>query len=283
MVYEVEHADYVRGESMTEQGNSLWSRAYSVAEYAVQRYVLGLLAAEPLATQIIQEWEVTHSERDEPMGSLLTRIAQRICSCTLYMAWRSPEVATCDCAFANLRRYLQCSLLRASSSAPWQRTANNEDVLHRTLLALHCMRLSNTHVGPDDPATFLKWVHTILMREAYASLRADERAACLSLDAQPVAFQEQFVSTCYDDPQDYVLQHELHAALKEAILSLRNLRYQQVLLYTYLGGMDERELARRWQVQAQDVYMWRHRALKALQNKPEVLRMLRVWTTGGSY
>ncbi|MBA2682290.1 MAG: sigma-70 family RNA polymerase sigma factor [Ktedonobacteraceae bacterium] len=266
---------------MIEQRSSLWSRAYPVAEYAVQCYVLGLLPAELLAKQIVQEWEVAHSEWDEPTPSLLTRIAQRICSCVLYMAWRSPEVAVRNCAFANLRRYLQSSLAQVSSSASRQRAVNNvEDVLNQTLLVLHRMRLHNTHAGPDDPATFLKWVHTILMREYYASLRAYKRDACLSLDAQPVSFQEQFVSTCYDDPQDYVLHHELRAALRDAILSLRNPRYQQVLLYTYLAEMDERELARRWQVPAQDVYMWRHRALKALQNKPEVMRKLRVWRTG---
>ncbi|MBA2284500.1 MAG: sigma-70 family RNA polymerase sigma factor [Ktedonobacteraceae bacterium] len=281
MAYEVVQEEQVRGESIIEWDRSLWSRAYPVAEYAVQRYVLGLLTVEILAKQIIQEWKVTNSERDEPTPALLTRIAQRICSCVLYMAWRSPEGAVREYAFANLRRYLQSSLVQVSSSTPWQRSATTvEDVLNQTLLVLHRMRLSNTHAGPDDPATFLKWVHTILMREAYASLRADERAACLSLDAQPAAFQEQFVSTCYDDPQDYVLQHELRAALRDAILSLRNPRYRQVLFYTYLAEMDERELARRWRVQAQDVYMWRHRALKALQNKPEVLRMLRVWTTG---
>lgn len=284
MLYEVRKGEQVRGENMLQQGSNLWLRAYPVAEYAVQCYVLGLLTAEELARQIMQEWEVTHSEWDEPARPLLTRIAQRICSCRLCMAWRSPEVAIRDGAFANLRRYLHSSLLQASSSASWLRSANNmEDVLHQTLLVLHRMRLYNTHAGPDDPATFLKWVHTVLMREMYASLRADERNACLSLDAQPAAFQEQFVSTCYDDPQEYVLQHELRASLKAAILSLRNPRYRQVLLYTYLAEMDERELARSWQVPVQDVYMWRYRALKALRSKPEVLRVLRVWTTGGSY
>ena len=69
----------------------------------------------------------------------------------------------------------------------------------------------------------------------------------------------------------------LQQALKDAILSLRNPHYRQVLLYTFLGGMDERDLAACLHVQVQEVYMWRCRALKAIRNNPEVMRALQAW------
>jgi DNA-directed RNA polymerase specialized sigma24 family protein len=56
---------------------------------------------------------------------------------------------------------------------------------------------------------------------------------------------------------------------------MRNLRYRQVLIYTYIVGVDESEQARRLQVRVQDIYLWRHRALKALRSKPELIQGLR--------
>jgi len=69
------------------------------------------------------------------------------------------------------------------------------------------------------------------------------------------------------NPERYAENHELQQFLKGAILTLRNKRHQQVLLYTYLGGMEEQELASFLGVSVQEIYMWRYRALQALRNK----------------
>src|SRR5713101_6519678 len=58
---------------------------------------------------------------------------------------------------------------------------------------------------------------------------------------------------------------------------LSNKRYRQVLFGTYLAGMDERELATLLGVQVQEVYLWRHRALKALRSNRKVAEALRLW------
>ena len=65
--------------------------------------------------------------------------------------------------------------------------------------------------------------------------------------------------------------------LSNAILSLSNKRYRQVLSGIYLAGMDERELATLLDAQVQDVYLWRCRALKALRSNRKVVEDLQIW------
>ncbi len=246
----------------------------SVAEQSLVRYARGIITADELARRIERVWDERRCGDDHPPHSLLVRIAQRICSRELYTAWRSPDAYLCNCAFANLRNYLEFSLLHygyASALLPYENGA--EDVLHQTLEELHRLLLKGA--GPDDPAAFLKWAQTILIRHAYAHLHTCRRNPCLSLDAQIEVFAEQFASPEDSDPHTYAEDRELHQTLKDAILSLRNLRYQQVLLHTYLGGMDEVELAARLQVPVQDVYMWRYRALKQLRGNTELMQRLR--------
>ena len=69
----------------------------------------------------------------------------------------------------------------------------------------------------------------------------------------------------------------MHQTLKDAILSLRNRNYQQVLLYTYFVDMDESEMASHLHVPVQEIYMWRYRALRALRKKPEIMQLLQIW------
>ena len=68
---------------------------------------------------------------------------------------------------------------------------------------------------------------------------------------------------------------EVQKTLVDVLLSLRNPRYRQVLLATYILEIDEREVARRLGVEVQEVYVWRHRALKALRQQPAILQRLR--------
>ncbi len=259
---------------MVNRVESLSVEIRSVAEQSLLRYAQGIIAADELARQIERAWDERRSGDDHPPHSLLVQIAQRICSHELYTAWRSSDAYLCNCAFANLRNYLEFSLLHcgyASALLPYENGA--EDVLHQTLEELHRLLLKSA--GPDDPAAFLKWTQTILIRHAYAHLHKCRQNPCLSLDAQIEVYAEQFATSDDSDPYKYVEDRELHQTLKDAILSLHNLRYQQVLLHTYLGGMDEVELAARLQVPVQDVYMWRCRALKQLRSNTELMQRLR--------
>lgn len=264
---------------MIDVTDDLCSRIGSIARKAVQSYTQGILSVGLLAEQMLQEWEYRRVGEAQPSDALLMRIAQRICSHALFMAWRSPDADVRNCAFDNLRRYLEFSLRRTSYVRVLAQHANAmEDVLHQALTELHLALVRDAEAGPDDPAAFLKWTQTILIRHAYAFVQKCQREpACISLEGQPEGFSEQFVDRINDDPQEQVLQEELQQTLKNAILSLRNVRYQQVLICTYLAGMAESELAYRLGVQVQDVYMWRHRALKALRSKPEVMQALRPW------
>ena len=260
---------------MIERSESLDNKIRNVAEQSLFRYARGIMTVEALAKQIEREWIARHHGDDHPSHGVLVRIAQRICSCKLYTAWRSTDEHLRNCAFDNLRNYLEFSLLHCVY-APTLRSYENaaEDVLHQTLEELYRM-LTKSAIGPDDPAAFLKWTQTILIRYASVYIHKCKQNACLSLDAHIEVYAEQFVSTGDSDPQALVEDWELQQMLKDAILSLRNPRYQKVLLYTYLGGMDEVELAARLQVPVQDVYMWRYRALKTLRNNKELMQRLR--------
>ncbi len=263
---------------MFEQGDDLEHRICNAATRAIQRYAQGILSVEVLAERIMQEWEARRIGDDKPSQELLARMAQRICSLELYAAWCSPEQELCDLAFENLGRYLENSLRQISFAKRLELHPNEmEDVLQQTLSKLFLALNRNPAAGPDDPATFLKWTQTILIRNAYAHLQKARSEPRLSLEAQPETFIEQLIDRRNEDPQEQVLQRELQDALKNAILSLRNPRYRQVLICTYLAGMDESELACHLQVQVQDVYLWRHRAIKALRSRPEVMQALRPW------
>ncbi len=260
---------------MSEQRDDLWVRCFTIAEKAISLYAQGIVDADVLAKMIVTEWErVRMEEKEQPSHAVLTRIAQRICSRELCSAWRSPDVDLRNSAFANLRRYLERSLSHTRYAQLLQNRAHTlEDVLHQTLEILHLIGGQEAG-GPDDPASFLKWTQTILLRQARTALIKYQREENLSLDEISELFAEQFVDTG-NDPMRQVLLKELQQVLGNVILSMRNHHYRQVLLYTYVAGVDERELAHRLQVSVQDIYLWRHRALKALRNKPEVMSTLR--------
>lgn len=246
-----------------------------VAKQAVQLYAQGILTVELLAERMISEWEECCAEEDNPSQVLLTRIAQRICSRELCAAWRSPNIEIRNCAFDNLRRHLENSLQRTGYARSLQGYTNaTEDVLHQTLETLYHLQACEACAGPDDPASFLKWTQTILVRNARVFLEQQRRHPCLSLDASVELLSEQLVDSSESDPLAHVLLQERQQVLSEVISSMRNVRYRQVLIYTYLVGLDESELARHLGVRVQEVYMWRHRALKVLRGKPEVMRVL---------
>ncbi len=263
---------------MIEQGGDFGQSIYNAANRAVQRYAQGILTVEVLEERMMREWEERRRGDDQPPQGLLVRLAQRICSRELYAAWCSPEQERRNLAFDNLRRYLENSLRQIAFVRALELGANEiEDVLQQTLSNLFLALNRNPPAGPNDPTAFLKWTQTILIRNAYAWLQKARSESCLSLEAQQETLIGQLIDRQNEDPQEQVLHRELQQTIKNAILSLRNPRYRQVLICTYLAGMDESELADHLQVQVQDVYLWRHRALKALRSRPEVMQALQSW------
>ena len=247
----------------------------AIAERAIQQYAHGLLTTETLVIQLLNEVHTKHIEEINHSRLMLTRFAQRICSRVLYDAWRSTENERRNLAFSNLRRFLKWSLLH--SSYAWQLqtyTHAIEDVLHSTLEILTVLATQKNAGGPDDPSAFLKWTQTILIRQAHAYLERVKHDASISLDEQVELFAEQFIDPRNSDPLDEILLQEAQQTLVEALLSLRNPRYRQVLLGTYLMDLDEREVAQQLGVETQDVYLWKHRALKALRQHPQILQLL---------
>ncbi len=260
---------------MQELKQRFRSNVLGVAQDAIQLYARGLFNVESLVDQLLKEWEVQRKGDDEPSDKLLRRMAQRICSRALCAAWRSPDSDVRNCAYDNLKQYLT-SLLQHSSYANKlrQQAIALEDVIQQTLELLYCEVLDDPCAGPDDPAAFLKWVQTYMIHQAYGFVEKSVRIPVVSLDENIELIAEQIVDMRSGDPMDHMLRYELHEQLLDAILSLRNPSHQKVLIYTFIVGMDESEIAQGLNVSVQKIYLWRYRALKALQSKSEVIEAL---------
>ncbi|HVB74049.1 MAG TPA: sigma-70 family RNA polymerase sigma factor [Ktedonobacteraceae bacterium] len=267
---------------MIEPCSDLEQSIRNAAVIAIRRCAQGLLTVDMVSRQVKEELETqSHNEPAENQApqKLLNRLALRFCSRILYLACCSPHAETRNCAYTNLNRYLEQSLHRSNYAHFLAQHADAaQDVVQETLriVQIACMRYPPD--GPDDPAAFLKWTLTILLRQAYAFATKSQQETTLSLDAQCDAYTtSQIEDQQKYEPEAQFDSQELQEALKNAILSLSNLRYQQVLFGTFLAGMEERELATLLGVQVQEVYLWRHRAIKALRSKREVVDALRAW------
>jgi RNA polymerase sigma factor (sigma-70 family) len=254
--------------------NALLS-TYAIAEQAIQRYANGLLSVPTLVALMQQELAREEAQRHEemqPSAKLLKRIAQRVCSRTLWEAWQSTDERRRDSAFDNIRRYLKETLLRMAYAQRLQaQTDALEDVLNQTMEVLYVLATKKS--GPNDPATFLKWTQTILVRQAHAFLKHSERDTAISLEQQMEHFAEQFVDIRNSDPLDVVLHSEMHAILVQALLSLRNPNYRWVLFATYILNLDDSTIATQLEVSVNDIHLWRYRALKALRKHPEIIKL----------
>lgn len=266
---------------MIERKSALRTEIHSVAEKAIQRYARGILRVEWLEERIMLEWEMRREGDDEPPQSLLKRIAQRICSRELCKACCSCEPTERNIAFENLRDYLKSCL----PLTPYARVFQSdeyavEDVVYQTLETLHMALNGETASGPSDAAAFLKWSQTIFIRHAHAfveKMKHEQRLISLEVQVEEFGEQDHYIDRLQQGPEEFVIHQELHQALTDAILSLHNSRYRDVLLFTYLGGMGESELARKLGVPVQDIYMWRHRALKTLSKHPKVMQLFQIW------
>jgi RNA polymerase sigma factor (sigma-70 family) len=263
---------------MVERDDDLWSQINLVANQAIRSCAQGILTTDTLAQQILWEWKVQRKGDETPSQGLLRRIALRMCSCALCEAWRSPQLEVRNAAYANLRRYLERFWGYTRYAYRLQQdTHAAEDVLQQALEELYQSITCNPQAGPGDPASFLKWAQTILIRQAHVYIQKRERDACLSIENKQELYNEIPSDEQHHDPQQQIERQELHQILKDAILSLRNHNYQQVLLCTYFADMDESEIASLLHVSVQEIYMWRYRALRALRKKPEIMQFLQVW------
>ncbi len=239
-----------------------------IAVEMVEQYVEGLLSVTALKE--LMRYELRTEERSQQREEFIEqrtykRIAQRICSRALYTAWRSSNL--------YLRHYLGSILSRSSHVVQWPHTNQSlEDVLHETLETLYTQS-KGENGGPDDPDCFLKWTQTVAVRQAYAFAEQTKHTHVLSFENNSELFSEQFVEK--SEPLKEVLIQELRDTLVHVLMTLRNIRYRQVLFYTYLLHLDGTEVAEKMGVSVQEVYIWRRRALIALRKLPEIIQLLK--------
>ncbi len=241
---------------------------------------VGIISPQMLAEQLVFEWEARQDGSEEPDALLLKRMALGLCSRATCEAWRSADVERCERAFAVMGNYLRGMLWRRRYVDMFQRNPHAlDDILSQTLETLYLMLREDAHAGPTNPTAFLDWIHTILRRKVYAYCKKQRQDTSLSLEEQFEALAGEWEDASHD-PMDYVLRAELQQALKQAILSLRNPRYKQVLWYGFLAGMDEGELAKHLHVPVGRIALWKHRALKMLRDNEEVMQALRSLAAG---
>jgi RNA polymerase sigma factor (sigma-70 family) len=268
---------------MIEKSDDLWSQITTVASQVIGWCAQEILTVDALREQMLQEWRTIREGEDQPSPRLLTRMALRICSSALCAAWRSAQPDIRNRACDNLRRYLKRFLQNSNyAQRLWKDVHVTEDILQEVLEELYMAVKRNPRAGPDDPASFLKYAQVAALHHAHAyAQKHRQQIQCLSLEDMEEYQQEECVEILVEkrehNPQRYAEHYELQQILKDVILTLRNRRYQQVLLYTYLAGMEEHDLASYLGVSVQEIYMWRHRALQALRNKSEIIEVLRLY------
>ena len=263
---------------MIDRSRDLLLQIQDVAEQATLKYVRGILTVEELKAQLLHEWQMRGIEEIHLRNSILTRLAQGLCSRTLCTAWRSQQTELRNRAFDNIRRYLENGLRHSGYATTLQQYAGSiDDILNQTLLEFHVSLERNPMVGPRDPTTFIKWTQVAAFRHAHDFIHKLRESSETSLEEGEVEFADQFIDERNQNPEDEVIARQLQQALKDVILSLRNPLYQQVLLSTFLEGVEEKELAARLKLSVQEIYQCRFRAVRALRKHPDIQRILRIW------
>jgi RNA polymerase sigma factor (sigma-70 family) len=269
----------MKDQLLSDLSRNLEAHCRDVAQKAVQMYVQGILTVDALSNRMLKEWEQLHKGEACPSFPVLRRIAQRICSRELYEACRSTDSEMHNKAFGNLWVYLE-RVLRYLRCAESLRTYTGamDDVLQQTMETLQRKLCGAECTELRDPASFLKWAQMVLIHQASAALQSYKRESEFSsLDTLPAAITEEWIDTTVRDPAERLVALELQQTLVKIISAMRNPCYRLVLLYS-IAGLDEQEVARQLHASLQDIYLWRHRALKTLRTKPEVIKILRSLT-----
>ncbi len=181
----------------------------------------------------------------------------------IYEGCLAPQEERRNLAFQQLTSYLAARLAQAPAWPGLQASGLDAEVLQQTLLEIWSV-LQRPGARLEQPAAFLKWARVILFRQMALALK---QVHPLSLERQPADLLENLVETREPDPLAALVQEETREELANAIRTLKNPHYQRVLLGTYFAEQEESELAARWQVRVQDIYLWRYRALKALRKQ----------------
>lgn len=272
---------------MIEQGDDLMSQVRKAAEQIIQGYGQGLLTVDMLKVQVMHELRERQDklltqengcEKARTRYDVLVSMAFQICSRALYAAWSSGEPERRNRAYENMRRYLE----RALSSCRYaqklvQCSDAIDDILNQTLFELFHNLERNPSARPKDPTAFIRWTQAAAIHHAHAFVYGLRNDRYDSLEEGKETYGEQLIDECNHNPEEGVIAQQLQQVLIHAILSLRNSSYRQVLFSLYLAGMEEKELAHVLGVPAQEVYMRKFRAVKALRKNPEVVRMLSPW------
>jgi DNA-directed RNA polymerase specialized sigma24 family protein len=263
---------------MIDRSADLLLQMQDVAEQAILKYARGILTVEELKAQLWCEWQKRNIEEVRLRKSILTRLAQALCSRALCIAWRSKQPEIRNRAFENMRCYLDYSLRHSKYAVPLgQHPEAIDDILNQTLLEFCVSQERNPLAGPRDPTTFLKWIQVAAFRKAVDFIQGQKGSGESSLEEKREEYEEQFIDERNPNPEKEVISLQLQQAIKDVILSLRNPLYRQVLLYTYLGGVEEKELAERSGLSLQEIYLCRFRALRALKKHPDIQRIMRIW------
>jgi DNA-directed RNA polymerase specialized sigma24 family protein len=269
---------------MVEQDSELDTQFRRAAIETIQSCARDIISVDALMEQMRQLWIQLEQQGAQLTPELVQRMALRCCSQALYWAWQSSDPYQRDRASAVLMSYLERSLRRTGYAAMLHAADYDlDEILQETLLDMQRGYRGELVAGPTDPGSFLKWSQTILIRHARQFVqkvqRDRARYASLEEEAETLweqpADQQRFVDQSNLDPLEMLLIVELQQALNGVILSLRNQHYQEVLLCTYLVGLDEQEMSQRWEVPIQKIYLWRHRALDALRKNPDLMGKLR--------
>jgi RNA polymerase sigma factor (sigma-70 family) len=263
---------------MIERYGNLETYTREAAVYAIHRCAQNLVSVDDVTSYVINEWRSQAKDQEGPPHKLLKRLALRYCSSCLYLSCCSLDPQVRNFAFDNLRRFLQRALERSSYAKSLANYASAaEDVLQLTLADLHRLLRRHPPGGPDDPAAFLRWSQTILLHHACTFLERAKREATISLEAQTESYLELNARDELPEQIEAIFTRELQQILLNAIRSLRNPRYRHVLIAMFMAGMEEQELAASMGAQVQEIYLWRHRALKALRKNREVAEALQLW------
>jgi RNA polymerase sigma factor (sigma-70 family) len=250
---------------MRENAVVVQERVRELAERMVRRYVRGLLSVDELAERLLRAWRSSMPGEDA-QGPALEALARGICSQVLWEACQLSGGWQREVAFERLNDYLEHAFNEVSGSLRYAFYETREEVLQQTHVEiLQCLQRERGR--PEQPMAFLGWARVILRRQLSPYWRPQPCQTALSLEEQEDSSPLEIEDERAPNPLHIVLSRELREELCEAIGSLRNPRYRAVLLRLYLGEMEICEVAEHLRVPIADIYLWHHRALKALHKK----------------
>ena len=237
----------------------------ALAERMVQRYVRELLSADELVEWIEWSWQVS-MPGEKPQGPALESLARGLCSQALCEACRMSGGWMREVAFQRLNEYLTQTLDTRGGVTRYVARDEREEIIQRTQIEIF-QSLRRERGKPEQPMAFLGWVRVILHRQITAYWRQKPRQEMLSLEEQENPLLAEIIDEHKLNPLDISLRREQHEELRAAILNLRNPHYREVLLKLYLSEMTASEVANLLHVPVADIYLWHHRALRALHKQ----------------